>query len=780
MRHYLDLVKLSARQNKKQDRMIRLCIVLSVFLVTVIFGMAEMEMRAQFIQAEKTDGSYHVSFQIDKKEAVFLKMRPEVDVMASYGAVNYHLKDGYTIEGTETCVLGFDKELLSMFPAAKIIEGEFPKSEEEAVLNENAKRRLHVKVGDDILLKTPQGVERTYRIVGITSDTALTAEHDAFGMFLSGKGFEKLRPEETNASWEVVYFVKFRSFCNIRRAIRDITAQFNLKESQVRENTKVLALMFQSRDAYMMQFYFVAAVLAVLVTAAGVLMITASMNSSVAKRTEFFGLMSCLGATGKQVKRFVRKEALSWCKTGIPTGLLLGTVLVWILCGMLRYLSPGLFLELPVFGVSFLGITAGIVVGILTVLLAAKSPAKRAAGVSPLTAVSGNVNRGQGMKKAADTRFFKIDIALGIHHAWGSRKNLFLVSGSFGFSIILFLCFSTAIDFMHHAINPLRPSAPDIYFYTKDSSNSIPKELAEELSDYSGVKYVFGRSYAEGSVKVEGQEREISLVSYDTRQFLWGEDSMLRGRMEDVQKGEGILLVYREDSVLLDREKAALSIQGKDRETGILGVIGNIPYDSSTQEMAICSEKFFKNFTGEEGYAVLDFKLTSDADDSDVELIRQAAEKVLGESIGFSDKRIGNRETKGASLSMAVFLYGFLIVIALIAFFNIINCIAMSVSSRLKEYGAMRAVGMSIGQIIRMVLGEAAAYAFFGTVFGCAAGISLNRILFSHLVTYRWGEAWKFPLWELSVILVVMLLSLCLAVLGPAKQIKRMNVLELS
>lgn len=126
---------------------------------------------------------------------------------------------------------------------------------------------------------------------------------------------------------------------------------------------------------------------------------------------------------------------------------------------------------------------------------------------------------------------------------------------------------------------------------------------------------------------------------------------------------------------------------------------------------------------------------------------------------------------------MAVFLYGFLVVIALIAFFNIINCIAMSVSSRLKEYGAMRAVGMSIGQIIRMVLGEAAAYAFFGTVFGCAAGISLNRILFSHLVTYRWGEAWKFPLWELSVILVVMLLSLCLAVLGPAKQIKRMNVL---
>lgn len=779
MKHYLDLVKFSAKKHKKQDRMIRLCIVLSVFLVTVIFGMAEMEMRAQLLQAEKSDGSYHAAFLVDKKEAALLGMRPEVECISSYGSVNYSLNDGYTIEGTETCILGFDEELLSMFPAADIIEGEFPKNEMEAVLNENAKNRLRIQVGDRVRMQTPQGITRTYRIVGITKDTALMAEHDAFGMFINAESFEKLNPGDIDAHWELLYFVKFRSFCNIRRAIRDITVQFGLKESQVRENVKVLALMFQSRDSYMMQFYFVAAVLAVLVVAAGVLMIAASMNSRVAKRTEFFGMMRCLGATEKQVKRFVGKEALGWCKTGIPTGLLLGTALVWILCGMLRYFSPGLFDELPVFGVSPMGIAAGIFVGFITVFLAAKSPAKRAAEVSPLTAVSGNAGR-ERMKKGANTRFFKIDIALGIHHAWGSRKNLFLVSGSFAFSIILFLAFSTAIDFMHRAITPLRPWSPDIYFYTKDASNAIPKELAEELSDYSGVKYVFGRGYGKGSVKAEGQERDLTLVSYDSRQFLWGEDSLLRGSTENVEKGEGLLLVYREDSVLMDSEEVTIFTQGQGREAALCGVIGNIPYDSSTQEMALCSEKTFKNLTGEEGYAVLDFKLFSDAEDSDVEQIRQAAEKVLGKSIGFSDKRIGNREIKGASLSMAVFLYGFLGVITLIAFFNIMNCIAMSVSSRLKEYGAMRAVGMGMGQFLRMVFGEAAAYALFGSFFGLGIGIPLNRKLFLSLVTFRWGEPWEFPAWEISVILGVMLLSLILAVLGPAKQIKGMDVLELS
>ena len=41
MRHYLDLVRISAKQHKEQNRMTRLCIILAVFLVTVIFGMAD-------------------------------------------------------------------------------------------------------------------------------------------------------------------------------------------------------------------------------------------------------------------------------------------------------------------------------------------------------------------------------------------------------------------------------------------------------------------------------------------------------------------------------------------------------------------------------------------------------------------------------------------------------------------------------------------------------------------------------------------------------------------
>ena len=113
--------------------------------------------------------------------------------------------------------------------------------------------------------------------------------------------------------------------------------------------------MLQSKDPYMMQLYLTAGVLAVLVAIAGTLMIAGSLNSNVVQRTEFFGMMRCLGATQKQVIRFVRREALSWCKTAIPLGIAAGTAVIWLLCALLEFLSPSIFGEMPDFGISWLG-----------------------------------------------------------------------------------------------------------------------------------------------------------------------------------------------------------------------------------------------------------------------------------------------------------------------------------------------------------------------------------------------------------------------------------------
>ena len=44
MKHYLDLVPISAKIHKKQSRLSVSCIILAVLLVTTIFGMAAEKM----------------------------------------------------------------------------------------------------------------------------------------------------------------------------------------------------------------------------------------------------------------------------------------------------------------------------------------------------------------------------------------------------------------------------------------------------------------------------------------------------------------------------------------------------------------------------------------------------------------------------------------------------------------------------------------------------------------------------------------------------------------
>jgi putative ABC transport system permease protein len=777
MRHYLDLIPISAKMHKKQSRMTRLCIVLAVFLVTVIFGMADMEMRSQKIQAIQSDGEWHAGFRnITEEQAGILAARPEIKSSAWYDVCNYRLDEGYQLEGTDTVICGFDEEFIHMFPVSEIAEGTFPQDTNSAAFSKSVKERLGLNVGDTVSLTTPEGKVISLTASGFTGNTSLLTQNDAFGVFLNMETYRNLFSQGSAVSSDGMFYVKFVPYCNIQKALADIQTQFGLADQQIAQNTKLLALMLQSEDPYMIQLYITAAILAVLVTIAGTLMIASSLNSNIMQRTEFFGMMRCLGATRKQIIRFVRREALIWCKTAIPLGIFGATVVIWLLCAMLKFLSPSLFSGMPTFGISWLGLVFGVLVGLITVLLAASSPAKKAARVSPLTAVSGNAGSVQLVKKAANTKMFSVQTALGIHHAKGSKKNYLLMTGSFAFSIILFLAFRPAVDFMNHSITPLKPYTPDLTFTSADNSCSIPEKLAKELQNAPGVKRAYGRSFAyQMPAAVSGEPRTITLISYETCQFDWAKDMLLEGTVTDVSHGTSVLTVYQSGAPLAVGSTMELETPFGKRQLTVSGVLSHSPFSQeSGVDTMICSEKLFQELTGESGYTVLDLQLTRKAQDEDVARIRQAA----GDTLVFSDRRMSNEETKGAYYSFTLFIYGFLAVIALITIFNIINSIGMSVSARLGQYGAMRAIGMSNQQLLRMIGAEAVTYGISGIVLGCAVGLPLNNLLFRNLVTFRWGDPWYLPVGALALIILVVLGSLALAVRGPARRIRNLSIVD--
>ena len=157
-----------------------------------------------------------------------------------------------------------------------------------------------------------------------------------------------------------------------------------------------------------------------------------------------------------------------------------------------------------------------------------------------------------------------------------------------------------------------------------------------------------------------------------------------------------------------------------DSQVEIAGMLTHSPFSNSGQTngeiILICSEETFTRLTGVEGYAILDVQVTKSATDEEVASI----EELAGDQYSFTDRRDeGDRSTFWA---FSLFIYGFLAIIALITVLNIVNSISMSVSARIKQYGAMRAVGMGGRQLTRMIAAEAATYAFTGCIVGCASG----------------------------------------------------------
>ena len=176
-----------------------------------------------------------------------------------------------------------------------------------------------------------------------------------------------------------------------------VTAIFSMAEMGVRMEYENLASTHADFSIdYLLQnsstvqnLFSVAIFLFILVSLASILMISSSINSTVVRRIKFFGMMSCIGMSKKQIKTFVRLEALNWCKVGIPIGLVLGILCTWVLCGILKYFV-GFEFSTPMFKISYIGIISGVVLGLVTVLISSNSPAKKASKISPITAVNTN------------------------------------------------------------------------------------------------------------------------------------------------------------------------------------------------------------------------------------------------------------------------------------------------------------------------------------------------------------------------------------------------------
>ncbi|MEW2488475.1 FtsX-like permease family protein [Streptomyces sp. NPDC048411] len=157
----------------------------------------------------------------------------------------------------------------------------------------------------------------------------------------------------------------------------------------------------------------------------------------------------------------------------------------------------------------------------------------------------------------------------------------------------------------------------------------------------------------------------------------------------------------------------------------------------------------------------------------------QAVVDALGDNPAMSVMdRQDIRDRFGGFISMALnIMYGLLAMALIIAVLGVINTLAMSVFERQQEIGMLRAIGLDRRRVKRMIRLEAVVISVFGAVIGVALGTFLGwavgRTLASDIPDYALVIPWD----RIAVFLVLAALVGVLASLWPARSAAKLNML---
>ena len=771
MRSYLSLIPISAKVRKRQNRMTILCIIISVLLVTTVFSTADMFIRTKSSELQEKHGNWHIRLEnISQSMGQEISQRSDTAGVGWVEEFNSDADQPYYIGEKKAALYGTDNIYLSQLSNA-LEEGVLPQNDREIMLSSNAKTALDVSLGDRITLQTPAG-DTEFIISGFGSDNKDDYRGQTYlvAVYMTRSEFGALM-EENKTETDPVCYVQFQDASKASGAIKELKQQYHLSGESISENTAVMGLTGQSSSESVKNIYGLAIILFILVLMAGILMISGSMNSNVAQRIKFFGMLRCIGASRKQIIRYVRFEALNWCKTAVPVGLFAGIMISWGICIMLRYGIGGEFSSMPVFAFSPIGLLSGAAVGVVTVLLAAQSPARRAARVSPVAAVSGNVDSTSFASHTVNLGLGKVEKVLGIHHAFTPKKNWILMTFSFSLSVILFFSFSVGLDFAQALLPSLRSWQPDITLTGYANEQILSPALEDSILSVPGVEHVFGSAYMEKVSAASSSQGidYVNLISYSEYLLDSAQECLVQGDLSEIHgNSDQVMTVLNKDNPL--KVGDIIEIAGQKLKIACAVSDGIYPSEYSV----ICSQETFARLTGKENYSLIGVQLQENASDESIKKI----ENLAGRDVIFEDMRERNKQDHATYAASVFIVYSFLAILAMITLFHIINSISMSVTARKKQYGAMRAVGMDRKQLTRMIAAEAFTYTASGLIVGCSTGIPLSWFLHTRLLTRYFGTPWTLPITLIGITVVFGIVSAAAAVYVPAKRICSMEITE--
>lgn len=824
-------------------------VILSAAMITAVATFGTSLLNFMLKVSVQKYGDWHVEFF--DAAASFIQERAHdhnVTKTATFENIGYaDLEGAKSPEKPYLFIAGFNKETFDTLPIS-LIAGRLPKNSGEILVPSHvaAKGGVRFKVGDTISLAVGNRLEgkkklsqhdpyryrketlvpkvqRTYTVVGICNRPAFE-EHSAPGYTLITKADIADKADSNSL------FVTLKNPHKVKAYVNSTAGAGGYLL-----NDDVLRFMGITDNKLFNGFlYMVGSILVAIIMLGSIFLIYNSFNISLNERTRQFGILSSVGATAKQLRNSVLFEGVCIGAIGIPIGVMVGIGSI----GLINPIVDGKFRNIlkstvPLtLSVSVPAIVAAGAVSLVTILISAYIPAKKAANTPVMESIR-QTNEIKTDAKAVKTSkltqyIFGLEGTLALKNFKRNKRRYRSIVLSLTLSVVLFVSGSAFGTTLKRLSNQYTVDIDyDIYFTNQDMNDGEMFPLYDKLKTADGVYESSYQSVLAYSCVVKAEDLSDKYREYrgykkadetvslpmdiqfipDSEYLSFIKDlglspeeytgqnakmvAVAKQRVARENKGSELFDIFANrslDSTVAPEINKKPKLE-QEQNVNITFVdtypISPPPKQSSEQNssvfMVVAPYSLKEKFETPDTHSIIALGfLSKNPSQSVIEMEKMIQGEGITSSYNLYNVYDLVEQYHNMTFVIDVFTYVFVIMISLIAVANVFNTISTSIRLRRRELAILRSVGMSDRDFNKMMNFECIFYGMRTLLYGIPLSVISSWLIYKGLVSAEKMDNlnFAFPWGSMAISVFSVLFIVFVTMLYAISKIKKEDIID--
>ena len=564
-------------------------------------------------------------------------------------------------------------------------------------------------------------------------------------------------------------------------------------------------------DSSMKALLVLSTIVTVIIIVTSVYCIKNSFNISITEKTKEYGILKSVGATTSQIKKSVYYEAFLLGCVGIPIGILSGVLASFILIHVVNFFIRSMFVgnEYLIFKISYLSILISIILSIVTIFMSSKKGAKIASKTSPMVLIRGNDDIKVNSKKLKTPKYinklFGIGGVVSYKNIKRNKKKYRTTIVSIVMSVSVYIALSY---FVNTAFDVVKMEKGDYTYnlvytsYTTDYNLNYNNVLNFSKHDTVKKYSIVRMSTITGNFKASKDFKKYNAYMSEEEPILNSVTLISVGKEEYLRYISKLGLNYnnvKDKGILIDNDigydtekKLEVSYNMTDNKKGDIINFTSMKGDK-TFDMELASVTNIRPFGYENNYGSLVMVVSDEymekldklesvslyVESTDPDKLQSDIDKMCKDTEGCYVNNVDAifKQMKSIYTVIAIFLYGFIIVISLIGITNIFNTITTNMTLRKREFATLKSIGMTSKEFNRMIFLESFFYIFKSLLIGIPIGVLLSYLIFRGFIN-QVLFSYKVPFKGIIVSIVIVCLLIVWLNNYSSKKANKGNVIE--